>query len=106
MNGEDKKKIQFSTTFKTYADFRIRLQYDDLKVREFFGAVLDGYINGDSCLQTFIDETKEKKQAAKTKRQKIYKSQKRSKEIKNQFALSDGEIENIFDIIEKENPDL
>ena len=106
MNGEDKKKVQFLTTFKAHADLKLRLQYDDLRMKEFFNAVIDGYVNGHEGFQLFIDEVIEKKQVSKTKRQKARKAQKKASETKTQFALSEGEIENIFDIIEKENPEL
>ena len=106
MSAKDKKKVQFLTTYKAHADLKIRLQYDDLRLREFFNAVIDGYNNSNEDLLKFVEELKEKKQAAKSLRQKIYKSQKAASSIKKQFALDEGEIEDIFDIIAKENPEL
>jgi hypothetical protein len=37
---------------------------------------------------------------------KIEKNIKEAKKVKNLFSLEDDEVENIFDILEKEHPDL
>ena len=41
-----------------------------------------------------------------SKGNKIMTNIKKSTEIKNKFALGDDEVDNIFDILEKEHPDL
>ena len=50
----------------------------------------------------YIEELKEKKQLSQKKRNKINRSSAKAKETERKFALDKSEIENIFDIIEKE----
>ena len=50
----------------------------------------------------FIEELKENKQISKKKRNKTHRSNNKAREIERTFALDKNEIENIFDIIEKE----
>ena len=40
------------------------------------------------------------------KEKKVIKSVEESKQTKNLFALDDDEVENIFDILESEHPEL
>ena len=49
-----------------------------------------------------IRDSKEKKQLSQKKRNKINRSSAKAKETERKFALDKSEIENIFDIIEKE----
>ena len=43
--GNTVKKICFESTDKLHADLKIRLHYDDLKIREFFIDVVSGYVD-------------------------------------------------------------
>jgi glycerol-3-phosphate responsive antiterminator len=54
----------------------------------------------------FIDEIKESKSASQTRRNKVKKAKQKQENTIRQFTLGETEIENIFDIIEKEHPDL
>ena len=100
------KQICFETKVKRHADLKIRLHYDELSAKEFFNEIVNGYIQHDERILNFIDEIKERKLVSKAKRKKISASRKKAKMIKNQFALDEDEIENIFDIINKEGPEL
>jgi len=53
-----------------------------------------------------IDKFKEQKSISKTKRAVVTKARNRAKNIKKQFKLDEDDIENIFDILEKEYPEL
>ena len=101
MNKDGTKIIQFESTFKQHGDLKIRLNYDELKSREFFNAIVSGYIERDERIVGFINDVKANKQISLVKRRKATKSQAAAKRTKQQFALSPQEIENIFDIIEE-----
>ena len=102
-----KPKIIFVATDRQKADFKIRLQYDSLTQSQFLRSVIDGYISKDEDIINFIEKIKENL-SAQNKRtiRKTKKDFDKMKKEKNRFALGDQEVENIFDILEKEHPDL
>ena len=82
--GKEYKKITFYDSDKRHADLRIRLQYDGMKQSEFFRAVVTAYLEKDDHFMAFLEQ----------------------KEVKSKFALDEGEIDSIFDLLEEEHPDL
>jgi glycerol-3-phosphate responsive antiterminator len=104
--GENKKQICFESTPKLHADLKIRLHYDEIKIKDFFNKILMGYINKNKNIMAFVDEIKETKGVSQTRRNKTKKSKQKQENIIRQFALDKTEIEDIFDILEKEHPDL
>jgi len=104
---ERKTKIMFAVTERTKADFKLQLQYDSLTQVKFFRSIMEGYINKDSDLMTYVQRFKKQNSVQNNEqRNKIMTNIKKSTEIKNKFALGDDEVDNIFDILEKEHPDL
>ena len=104
--GNTVKKICFESTDKLHADLKIRLHYDDLKIREFFIDVVSGYVDRNRHILAFIEELKEKKAMSNPRRNKVKRARLKEEETIKQFGLNKDEIENIFDIIEKEHGDL
>ena len=104
--GKTKKKICFASCDKAHADLKIRLHYDNIKIKEFFNEIVKGYLEKDKNMMDFIDKLKEKKHVPKTKTNKDKKMITKQKEVIRKFALDKKEIENIFDILEKEHSDL
>lgn len=105
--GHIKKIIQFEDLDKRHADLKIRLFYDGLRQGEFFRALLDGYLERDRNIIEYIENYKAKRSIqSKTKRNKTRVMNHRAEEIKRKYALDEEEIENIFDLIEKEHPEL
>jgi len=103
---KDHKRIIFYELPTQHARFLIQLHYDELKQREFFRQILKGYIEGDSDIYNFIEKYKKDKKVSK-RNIKIAKREKQTgNEVKNQFALDDSEMEDIFDILEQEHPEL
>tara|TARA_R110002110_G_scaffold237360_1_gene453230 strand:- start:107 stop:430 length:324 start_codon:yes stop_codon:yes gene_type:complete len=100
--GNITKQICFDSLDKIHADLKIRLHYDDIKIREFFNVIVLGYLEKNEHIMNFIEEIKENKQISKKKRKKVNRSSLKAKEVERSFALNENEIENIFDIIEKE----
>ena len=104
---EGKTKIMFTVAERTKADFKLQLQNDSLTQVKFFRAIMEGYINKDIDLITYINRFKKQNGIQNNvQRNKIVRNIKKRDEIKNKFALGDDEVENIFDILEKEHPDL
>jgi hypothetical protein len=106
-NPEDRKKMMFWESPKRQADLRIRLQYDGFTQSHFFRAIITGYLEKDENLLRYLDEYKGKHLSQGiNKRKHIKKNILIGKETENKFALDDNEIEDIFDIIAEEFPEL
>ena len=104
---EAKTKIMFSVGQRTKADFKLQLQYDSLTQVKFFQSLIEGYISKDPDLMVYINKFKKQNSIQNhVQRTKIMTNIKKANDIKKKFALGDDEIENIFDILEKEHPDL
>ena len=105
--SEDKKKIVFYDTLDRQTRFRVRLQHDSLNQSQFFRMMITGYTENDPDLLAFLDKCKEKELIqGKAKRDSNKLSVKKGLQNKTKFALDDADIESIFDIIQKEHPDL
>tara|TARA_R110000796_G_scaffold109822_1_gene221212 strand:+ start:310 stop:654 length:345 start_codon:yes stop_codon:yes gene_type:complete len=106
-NPEDRKKMMFWESPKRQADLRVRLQYDGFTQSHFFRAMITGYLEKDDDILKYLDEYKAKHSSQGIgKRKQINKNIQLGKETKNKFALDENEIEDIFDIIAEEFPEL
>jgi hypothetical protein len=105
--GVREKKIVFNDTDKRHADLKIRLQHDDLTQSEFFRAMITGYINKDTRIVSFVHDWRSmNKGYSKAKTAKSKRLLKKGEDVKSKFGLDQDEIDNIFDILEQEHPDL
>jgi len=97
------QKIIFKDTERHHADFKIKLEYDKINQTKFFRACLLAYLNDNPGIREIIENLQPKSKEVK---KKIKKDIEEASNTKKQFALDEMEIENIFDIIEQEHPDL
>ena len=105
--GREGKKIVFFDSDKRHAELKIRLKHDRLTQAEFFRCMVTGYLEKDSHILDFLDIYKEKD--GRERKKYVIKNREmieKGKELENKFALDDEEIENIFDILEGEHPEL
>ena len=101
------KRVSFMDNDKRIADFLIRLKHDGLTKTKFFRAVLTGYLERDENIVSFVDRYKATSKSQSLNKSNIVRTlEKSGKESKSRLGLDDGEIQNIFDILEKEHPDL
>ena len=105
--GTRKKRISFMDTDKRNADLLVRLKNDGLTKTKFFRAILGGYLDRDPAIVAFVENYKLQTgcQSA-TKAKKVKELEERGEETMRKFGLDDRDIENIFDILEKEHPKL
>ena len=101
--GDSKKQICFESTAKLHADLKIRLHHDEIKIKEFFNKMVKGYLDKNENLMVFIEEIK---QTSQKRRNKIKKANARERNTNREFGLDKNDIENIFDILEKEYLDI
>jgi hypothetical protein len=101
--GKLNKRIVFTDNDHRHAQLLIKLRSDSMTQADFFRSIVGAYISGDQDIQNFIDRIK--KQSLKRKEKSKRLRQAGAQKVKD-FGLNEGEIENIFDIIEEESPDL
>ena len=101
------KKIIFKDTDIRHAQLKINLQQDNLSQAEFFRCLISGYLNRDRNIVRYIKDYKEvNKVQSKRIMGVIEKDEKTSDDLMSKFGIQDDELENIFDLIAEEYPDL
>tara|TARA_R110000824_G_scaffold88189_8_gene216942 strand:+ start:8634 stop:8954 length:321 start_codon:yes stop_codon:yes gene_type:complete len=105
--NEKTKKIIFKDTDIRHAQLKIRLQQDGLTQAEFFRSLISGYLNENKNILRYIKNYKEvNKTQSKRILGVIEKDKKASDDLMSKFGIEDDELENIFDLIAEEYPDL
>ena len=101
------KKILFTDTDKRHADLKLRLHYDGLTQADFFRSLITGYLEKDENIMNFIAGVQESKNIhSKQKRAKSKKLEEEGENLMKKLGLGEEEIENIFDLLEEEYPNL
>ena len=100
--------LSFGLDSKLHENLKIRLYYDQIRNQsEFFRYCVESYLEGNSLFMAFLDEYKDnKKVQSKTRATKSQQLRLRGQKMLQDLALSDAEVENIFDILEEELPEL
>ena len=108
MRGPKKnKKIVFDDTDIRHAKLKVRLQHDGLTQAEFFRAMITGYIEKDKSVLGYVTRYKEQnKKQSKKAIKKVQEDIEKGQIKMEQFGIADGELEDIFDLIASEHPDL
>jgi len=101
--GKLNKRVVFSDNEHRHAKLVLKLKHDGFKQGQFFRAIITGYINDDPVLQQFVDEVKEQSPRIKKKSRRL---RDQGEATMNELGFNEGDVENIFDLIEQEHPDL
>ena len=107
--GTMNKKVVFYDSDKRFAELKIRLQHDGISQAQFFRGIVTGYLMQDGDVLSYVDKLKTSKNIGNRSKKSIKEERElinTGKERLDKLALGDDEIDNIFDILEKENPDL
>ena len=107
MSG-NKHKFKFYGKEEYLAKFKLRMEYHSMSQSEFFRACVEEVIDKEDLIEEFIENYKEDKGKLKQKktRANIKKERQQAEDMINKLGLGDEEIDNIFDIIAKEHPEL
>tara|TARA_Y100001973_G_scaffold40473_1_gene60519 strand:+ start:355 stop:675 length:321 start_codon:yes stop_codon:yes gene_type:complete len=101
------KKVVFDDTDIRHAQLKVRLEYDGLSQAEFFRSFITGYLNKDKFVMEYIKKYKEdNKKLSKRNLKYQNKDSKAAEDLLGKFGIKDEELENIFDVIAKSNPEL
>ena len=104
---EVKKKVQFVDTDIRHAQLRIQLERQSLTQAEFFRACLTGMIENDPTFMKYIKNYKDSKKIGQKRSAKVIEKEDRvSDDLMKKFGIKDDELENIFDLIAEEHPEL
>lgn len=105
---EAKERIVVRITEREKADLKIKLHSDGLTLSKFMRIAVASYLREDDSFMRWADEHLYPNSYIKSKvqRTKSKSLREEGKRIKDKFVLDEGEVSNIFDIIEKEYPEL
>jgi len=107
MMAKDLKRIVFEDTDKRHADLKIRLDYDGISQALFFRSLITGYLEKNEHMIKFIEEVQERNNIhSQQKRIKSAELREKGKQTIKNFGLDEEEVEDIFDLLEKEHPEL
>jgi hypothetical protein len=107
--ADKKKKIVFYDSDKRHAELKIRLKHDGLSQAQFFRDIVTGYISKEKNILNFVDKIKATKRNGSQDKKSIKETRlliNSGNKMMTKLSLDETEIESIFDILEKENPDL
>jgi hypothetical protein len=101
-------KLTFFLNAKLHEDLKIRMYYDGMKTQsEFFRLCVESYLAKDKFFMEFLDEHKvNKKVQSKKKVGYSRKLRESGQQLMRELALTEEDVENIFDILEEELPEL
>ena len=103
------KQILFLETEKRHADLKVKLKSYGITQSEFIRGCISGLINDDEQFLPYFFKLLEEKSYIKSSKKRNKNKEMISKglnTLREDFTIGETEIENIFDIIEKDHPDL
>tara|TARA_B100000287_G_C20364377_1_gene675127 strand:- start:317 stop:646 length:330 start_codon:yes stop_codon:yes gene_type:complete len=101
--GKNLKRIVFTDTDHRHAQLVVKLRNDGITQAKFFRALITGYLEEDQRLQDFI---RENGSLSIQRRKKTRKLEDKGKKITQELGLDSEQVEDLFDIIAQEFPDL
>ena len=105
--GNQTKRIIFYDTDHRHAKLKIKLKHDSLTQAEFFRTLMTGYLENNINILNYLDKHKLNNQTqSKVKIKKSRTLVEKGRQLAKDFEFDENEIENLFDIIEKEYPEL
>tara|TARA_R110001583_G_scaffold109067_1_gene257740 strand:+ start:291 stop:623 length:333 start_codon:yes stop_codon:yes gene_type:complete len=105
--AKDTKKFTFYAKEDLHPKFKIRMQFHSLTQSEFLRACVQAVVEQDPIIEMFIDDYKDKNGTqSKKQREQIKSESEKSREILKDFGIGEGEIDDIFDIIAEEHPEI
>ena len=105
--GKMTKRIVFNVSDHEHAQLIIRLKHNSLSQAEFFKAIIEAVNTNDEHLVSFISNYSNKKQKlSKNRIKKNNKLLKNGQQKLTDFSLSEEDVDDIFDLIAQEFPEL
>jgi len=105
---KDLASVSFFLHPRLHEDLKIRMHYDGFKTQsEFFRACVISYLEKNPQFMEFLDFYKEnEKIQSKANIKKSRRLRHSGEELMKSLGITDEDVENIFDLIEEELPEL
>ena len=109
--GENKKKIMFFDTEERHIQLKVRLEHYGITQSKLFRYLVTCMLEENQISKDIIkmiDDNSTKKTRKRAKRVDVIeeKAKQKQEQIEKQFNLDNEELEDIFDLIAREHPDL
>lgn len=101
--GRNNKRIIFTDTDHRHAQLSLKLKNDGMTLAKFFRSIISGYLSDDERIRDYVVENGN---LSVEKKQRNTKTRKSGKTLAKDLGLSEEQVENIFDLISQEHPDL
>ena len=101
--GSLNKKVTFQENDYRQASLQLRLRQDGLTQSKFFRHMVSAYLTNDDRILSCVAEISN---LSKAKKKKLKKLKDGGEELVDDLGLSEKQIENLFDLIAQEHPDL
>jgi len=101
--GKNNKRIIFTDTDHRHAQLTLKLKDDGMTQAKFFRSLITGYLSDDQRIRDYIVDTGN---LSKQKKERNMKLRKEGQKTVHELGLSNDQLENIFDMISEEFPDL
>ena len=101
--GNTTKRVVFTENDHRHAQLILKLKYMRLTQAAFFRHLITGLIEDDPRIIEYVNEISVRSKQKKTKSEKL---QKIGAQKSRDFGLSENDVEDIFDLIAEESPDL
>mgnify|MGYP003664625133 CR=1 FL=1 len=105
---KDLATVSFFLHPRLHEDLKIRIHYDGFKTQsEFFRACVISYLEKNSQFMEFLDDYKQnEKIQSKVNIKKSRRLRRDGEDLMKRLGITEEDVENIFDLIEEEIPEL
>lgn len=101
--GKNNKRIIFTDTDHRHAQLSVKLKNDGMTQAKFFRSLISGYLSDDERIRSYVVENGD---LSKEKKHRNTKTRSAGKALMHNLGLSEEQVEDIFDLISEEHPDL
>ena len=101
--GKNLKRIVFTDTDHRHAQLVIKLKNDGMTQAKFFRHLITGYLENDTRIVEFV---RDNGHLSIQRKNKIHKLEEKGKSLAQELGLDNEQVEDIFDMIAEEFPDL
>lgn len=101
--GKNNKRIIFTDTDHRHAQLTLKLKDDGMTQAKFFRSIITGYLSDDDRIRSYVVDSGD---LSKHKRQRNIKLREAGKQVVHDLGLSGEQVEDIFDLISEEFPEL
>ena len=100
-------QIIFRESERNKAELKVRLKYDNLDQTKFLKACVRAYLDRDEAFIAWLNKMLEETGRVPKYQKKVKeKNDAETKKIEGQFGLDEGKVKDIFDVLERENPNI